>query len=427
MNTFTKFLTGTTLLATSIMASAVELKKPASVFEGMMHQEHIPVKAEKALSPVYEVAYGLTFYIEKAVPSKSFIILEFDGITAQEVLEYRLSVTGTESNIFEVGKIVDYSDNRLVFQIDYDEVPQYLFLASNDGLDNPNIVGDKDHGEDITKSKMAAGKPFEAKVQFILTKDKDTTFELYDDLKVRVSEVVTPEGNTLDVNYTDFVTVVDLQTTLRPVVDGDLITFESDFNIRNVPQQKFDFTFSDIPEGFVLEIGDKLCENTCTITEYMSPTSNRTIKLNKPANYLDYNISVDVVVNDREPLEKVVLFSEESNMHMYTVPYSYSISSNSNYYSVYTITPNSDSELYVDVTLSTIGNGFNKESTTYTDFFVEKLAAGEITTFTVDQLLAMMGIKEGNYHAVVTLKATTELTVNVDNVSPTGRTTINVQ
>lgn len=425
MNMLQKLLAGVFTIGLTTSVNAADIKKVSDLKLGSYHQEHQPALAEEALSPRYVELKNTTVNFNNQIDSKGFIIFKTKGIPAKEHLDFKLYVRSLEQGFIEVGTVIDYNDNGVTFQLSYDAKPDYLYLSTNDNLDNTSLLGNPDHGQDITKSKMAAHKPFDGKVEFYLSTDAE--LEINTDVTLTVSQVIGQDGTLIDTGNTVETVLIDLQNTMKPVVNDNGLAFTSDFDISKTPQQRFDLTFNNIPDGFTLQVNDEVCigGEVCEMTIYMSPTAPQPVVLNKPDMYLDYEITVDTVVNSKHPLQNTVVFEGESNTNTYTVPYSYHIQSNSAYYTVFNMFTETNTPIYFDIVLTKAGNGINKEVTTYTD--VEFYALDTVSTFTLKTLLDLVEVEEGNYHAKVIFKSHEKITLNVDNVSPTGRTTINVE
>ncbi len=415
------------LSATTV--NAVDIKRVSDVNTGSLKQNSAPIQGELAVLPNVFDVNNIAVSVEAEVESGSFIVLEPTGIKTEDLPELGLYVRGVETGWIEVGSLTDFYDNRLVFEVYYEGVDQHLYLSTNDGLDNPHVVGVEDIGQDTSFRPITTGGNFETNVQFMIQpREVDIQFELSSSVKFTVIDIVYPVGGSLEVLYGDTGTVVDLQSTLVPVVEDDFLSFKSDFDISNVPHQTFSLAFTGIRSGMKLELGGTVCTEDCTVELNMLPTESQPIKLTLPESIFDYEVKVDILVNGSFPLPTTTLFSGETNLNKYTVPYVYHVASNSQYYSVFTITPEEDTRVFFEMVLSKAGTGMNKVTEVFTDYELSSLNGLEMSTFSLETLLDIVGVTlEDNYHATVTFKSVGKLNINVDNVSPTGRTTINVE
>ncbi len=425
MNMLKKALIGVVLGTLSYNANAVEIKSVSDLDLGLYEQEHKPLRDEEALAPRYVNINNTALSFNTEIDSKGFVFIEITGVDATSLKSFGIFVKTLKSGFVEAGTLIDYTDNGVTYQLGYNEDPDYLYLSTNDNLDDPNITGNPDNGQDITRSKMSNNKPFEGKVQFYLL--SDNTHEINEDVTIRVSKVLDESGQEITIPDSEKVTVVDLENTLKAVLVEDKLTFVSDFDIRYVPQQRFDFSIKGIPENFIVQVEDELCEggSVCDFTVYMAPESNRVVKIEKPDMYLDFEITADVLVNSKHNTETSVLLSEKSNLYMYTVPYSYHIERDKRYYTVFNLFSENTTEVFMDITLTSVGNGINKDIVEFKDVSLYELET--VSTFTLKELIDIVGVEDGNYHAKVVFKSYETLTINVDNVSPNGRTTVNVE
>ena len=427
MNIFKKILT-TTALITTFSVSAVDVKRVSDINVGSLEQNSSPIKGELAVLPnVFDVD-NIAVSIEEEMVSGSFIVLEPTGIKTEDLPELGLYVRGVETGWTEVGGLTDFYDNRLVFEVYYEGVDQHLYLSTNDGLDNPNVVGVEDYGQDTSFKPITSGGNFEKNVQFMIQpRAVDKQFELTSSVEFTVKDIIYPVGGSLEVVYGNTSTVVDLQSTLVPAVEDEMLSFKSDFDISNVPHQTFSLAFTGIRSGMKLELDGIVCTEDCTVELNMLPTESKPINLTLPESIFDYEVKVDTLVNGSFPLPTTTLFSGETNLNKYTVPYTYHVESNPYYYSAFTITPDEDTRVFFEMVVSKAGTGMNKVTEVFTDYELDLLNGLEMSTFSLETLLDLVGVESGNYHATVTFKSIGKLSINVDNVSPTGRTTVNVE